>query len=235
MRNGHQVGVIIPALNEELAIGSVVRALPHWVDVIIVADNGSSDGTAAVAADAGAIVVGEQRRGYGAACMAALGKLPPVDIVVFVDGDYSDYPEDIADLVDPIVDDGHELVIGSRTLGGAEAGALTVQQRFGNSIATLLIRLFWGVKYSDLGPFRAIRRDALEHLAMNDQNFGWTVEMQVKAAEQGLRVFEVPVRYRRRVGVSKISGTVRGTVLAGSKILSIIVARAVRGMIWRAH
>ncbi len=173
----------------------------------------------------------EPEAGYGAACLAGIAALPEVDIVVFVDGDNSDYPEDMADLVDPIIAGRADLVIGSRVLGQAEAGALTPQQRWGNWLATRLIRLIWGVRFTDLGPFRAISRDALDRLAMADRTYGWTVEMQIKAAELGLTVIEVPVRYRRRIGVSKISGTVRGVVLAGTKILSMI---AVRGLAdWR--
>lgn len=228
MRDGRRIGVVIPARDEEDAIGQVVAAIPAWVDAIIVADNGSTDQTARVAAAAGARVITEPEPGYGAACLAGIGALPTVDIVVFVDGDNSDYPEDMAGLVDPIVADRADLVIGSRFLGKAQPGALTPQQRYGNGLATALIRMIWGARYTDLGPFRAIRREALDRLAMADRTYGWTVEMQVKAAEQRLRHIEVPVRYRRRIGVSKISGTVKGTVFAGSKILSIIGRHALR-------
>lgn len=228
MRRGKRIGVVIPALNEQDAIGHVISSIPDWADIVVVGDNGSTDATAARARAAGAIVVVEPDRGYGAACLAALPRLGPVDIVVFVDGDFSDHPEEMAALVDPIAEGNFDLVVGSRTLGRAELGALTVQQRFGNWLATWLIRLIWGVKFTDLGPFRAIRQNHLADLGMADRNYGWTVEMQVKAAERRYRILEVPVSYRRRIGISKISGTIRGTVLAGTKILSIIFRRAFR-------
>lgn len=228
MRAGLRVGCIIPALDEEAAIAKVVAGVPGWVDAIVVVDNGSKDRTAERARQAGAIVVAERERGYGAACLAGMAALPPVDIIVFVDGDYSDFPEDMHELVDPILNDGFDLVVGSRVAGKVEPGALTPQQRFGNWLATRLIRAVWGVAYSDLGPFRAIRRVSLDRLAMADRTFGWTVEMQIKAARIGLRACEVPVRYRRRIGISKISGTLRGTLLAGTRILSIIGREALR-------
>ncbi len=222
MRNGKRVSVIIPALNEEGAIGKVIAEIPQWVDCIIVADNGSKDRTAEVAQTAGAQIVLEPELGYGAACLAGIAALPETDIVVFLDGDYSDYPSDMALLVDPIVDGDAKMVIGSRVLGGAERGSLTPQQVFGNWLATRLIRFVWGTKYSDLGPFRAIGKEALDGLLMADRDYGWTVEMQVKAAKAGLDCKEVPVRYRKRIGVSKVSGTIKGTVKAGVKILSVI-------------
>ena len=222
MFEDHRIGVVIPALNEADAIGNVIRAIPGWVDVIVVGDNGSTDATAEVARAAGAVVVLQTERGYGAACLAALAALPPVDIVVFVDGDYSDYPEDMADLVAPIARATSDFVLGSRTMGDAERGSLTPQQRFGNWLATTLIAWIWRQRYTDLGPYRAIRKTALDRLAMADRNYGWTVEMQIKAAEQKLRILEVPARYRRRIGISKVSGTVKGTIMAGYKILSII-------------
>lgn len=233
MRDGQRIGVVIPARDEEAAIGKVLAAIPSWVDAIVVADNGSRDRTGEIARAAGAIVVAEPRPGYGAACLAGLAALPAADIVVFLDGDYSDYPEDMGQLVDPIVAGRADLVIGSRVLGRAEPGALTPQQRLGNALATWLIRLIWRARYTDLGPFRAIRRDALDRLAMGDRDFGWTVEMQIKAAEAGLAHVEVPVRYRARIGASKISGTILGTVRAGTKILSIIARHAWRGLIAR--
>ena len=229
MRNGRRIGVIIPALNEEGAIGKVIEAVPDWVDYMVVADNGSRDRTGEVARNSGARVVREDERGYGAACLAGLQALPSSDIIVFLDGDYSDYPEDMEQLVTPILNGGADLVIGSRVLGGAERGSLTPQQVFGNWLATRLIRLFWGARFSDLGPFRAIRDDALRTLAMEDRDFGWTVEMQVKAAKAGLKCAEVPVRYRQRIGVSKISGTLSGTLKAGTKILSVIGWHALSG------
>lgn len=228
MRAGSTIGCIIPALNEEEAIGKVVAAVPRWVDTIVVVDNGSGDRTAARALAAGARVVVERERGYGAACLAGLAALPSVEVVVFLDGDYSDYPEEMHTLVDPIVAGRADIVVGSRVLGGAEAGSLTPQQRFGNWLATRLVQAIWGVSYSDLGPFRAIRRSSLDELDMADRTYGWTVEMQIKAARHRLRASEVPVRYRRRIGVSKISGTLKGTLLAGTKILSLIAREAVR-------
>jgi glycosyltransferase involved in cell wall biosynthesis len=228
MREGKTVAVVIPALNEAAAIATVVRAVPAWVDRIVVADNGSTDGTSDAAVAAGAVVAREPEPGYGAACLAGIRAAGESDVVVFVDGDNSDHPEDMADLVDPILSGRCDFVVGSRALGTCEAGALTPQQRFGNWLATTLIRAIWGARYTDLGPFRAIRRDALERLAMADRNYGWTVEMQIKAAEQGVLAMEVPVRYRRRIGGSKISGTLKGTVLAGVKILSIIGRSALR-------
>jgi glycosyltransferase involved in cell wall biosynthesis len=228
MRDGRTIGVVIPALNEEAAIGRVIADIPAWVDRVVVADNGSRDRTADVARSAGATVVLEPERGYGAACLAALERLGDVDVVVFLDGDYSDYPEDMAALVAPIVEDSADLVLGSRVLGVREAGSLTPQQHFGNWLATTLIRLIWGARYTDLGPFRAIGRQPLARLAMADRNYGWTVEMQVKAAEIGLRAREVPVRYRRRIGVSKVSGTISGSIRAGIKILSVIGRHALR-------
>ena len=226
MRQGKRIGVVIPALNEEGAIGRVIVAIPDWVDEIVVADNGSTDRTAMAAEVAGALVTVEPVRGYGAACQAGIKALPAVDIVVFLDGDYSDYPEDMHHLVDPILVSNADFVVGSRVLGTREKGALTPQQRFGNWLACRLMRLFFGTRFTDLGPFRAIRSDALRALDMRDRAYGWTVEMQIKAARSGLAIEEVPVRYRPRIGVSKISGTVRGTVLAGYTILSVIARSA---------
>lgn len=229
MRSGQQVGVVIPALNEEEAIGKVISEIPDWVDKIIVVDNGSVDRTALHARAAGAKVVREDEPGYGAACLAGLAALPPVDVIVFLDGDYSDYPEDMEALVAPIIGGDYDLVIGSRVLGNPERGSLTPVQVFGNWLATRLIRMFWGVKFTDLGPFRAISRNALNAIGMADRNYGWTVEMQVKAAKAGLRCMEIPVRYRRRIGSSKVSGTVQGSVKAGVKILSVIAWQALAG------
>ncbi|MCZ6720549.1 MAG: glycosyltransferase family 2 protein [Proteobacteria bacterium] len=222
MRRETRIGVVIPALDEERALPKVLGALPDWIDELIVVDNGSSDRTAEVARASGARVVVEPRRGYGAACRAGIAALDRPGVVVFLDADASDDPSEIGRLVDPILLEGADLVIGSRVLGDAEPGALTPVQRAGNRLACALIHAFWGVRYTDLGPFRAIKRSALERLKMADQGFGWTVEMQVKAARAGLAVTEVPTRYRRRIGVSKISGTVSGTVRAGAKILYVI-------------
>lgn len=228
MHNGHSIGVVIPARDEASAIGKVIAEIPGWADAIVVADNGSRDATATVAAGAGATVVSEPRPGYGGACLAAIAALPACDVVVFLDGDYSDYPEDMGELVEPITHGRADLVIGSRMLRDQAIAALTPQQRYGNWLAVTLIRLIWGVRYTDLGPFRAIRRTALDSLQMADRDFGWTVEMQIKAAEKGLTVAEVPIRYRQRIGISKISGTVSGTLRAGSKILWVIGRHGLR-------
>ncbi|MTB53354.1 glycosyltransferase family 2 protein [Lewinella sp. W8] len=220
------IDVIIPAYNEEASIGLVVNELPEsMVREIIVCNNNSKDDTARVAREAGATVVDEPRPGYGSAClrgMAHIAARPPAewpDIVVFIDGDHSDYPEQLPELVAPIVEQDMDLVIGSRALGDLEPGSMQPQQIFGNWLATTLIKLIYGYEFTDLGPFRAVRYPALREMGMRDPDFGWTVEMQVRAAKAGLRCTEVPVRYRRRIGVSKISGTIRGTLLAGHKIL----------------
>lgn len=220
------VDVIIPAFNEESSIGLVLKDLPHeLVREVVVCNNGSTDRTAEIAARHGATVLLARRKGYGSACLEGIAYLkakPPKeqpDIVVFLDGDYSDHPEELPALLHPLMEEGADLVIGSRALGNMEPGAMMPQQVFGNWLATNLIRLFYGYRFTDLGPFRAIRWDKLLVLNMQDPDFGWTVEMQVKAAKYGLHCVEVPVSYRRRVGVSKVSGTLRGTVLAGHKIL----------------
>ncbi len=222
MRNEHSIAVIIPVLNEVASIGQVIDAIPPWVDDIVVVDNGSEDGTGEVATSHGARVVVEPQRGYGAACLCGIAALGAPDIVVFLDGDYSDHPEEMPLLVDPIIQGEVDMMIGSRVRGEWERGALTPQARFGNWLATRLIRLFWGIRYTDLGPFRAIRYRTLHQLDMADQDYGWTVEMQIKAALHAVPADEVPVSYRKRVGVSKISGTIRGVVGAGYKILSTI-------------
>ncbi len=230
MRDTQRIAVIIPAFNEESAIGKVISAIPAWVDDIIVVDNGSTDRTAEVARDSGARVVAEPRRGYGSACLAGIAALSSPAIVVFLDGDYSDYPEEMALLVDPIAHDEADVVIGSRTIGQRERGALTPQALFGNWLACTLIRLLWAVSFTDLGPFRAIRYSTLTRLSMRDRNYGWTVEMQIKAARDGARIREAPVRYRKRIGKSKVSGTVRGVAGAGFKIL-FTIARAAFGFL----
>jgi len=228
MLNNKTVKVVIPALDEEEAIGRVLEALPEWVDEMIVVDNGSTDRTAEIAAGCGARVVHEPRRGYGQACHTGVVAAGTADILVFIDADYSDYPEEAVELVKPIAEDGFDFVIGSRARGARERGALTLQQRFGNWLACRLIALFWGYHYTDLGPFRAIRADVLEELRMQDRGYGWTTEMQIRTARDGYRILEVPVRYRARIGQSKISGTISGVIGAGSKIL-LTIFRYTRG------
>lgn len=223
-----RVSVIIPALNEELAIGRVIASIPHWVDEIIVVDNGSTDDTARVAADCGARVVSERERGYGAACLKGIASLQESDVVVFLDGDFSDDASEMSTLVEPIVSGQADLVIGSRVRGRCSVGALTPHQRFGNWLACHLLRMIWGTTWSDLGPFRAISMRALQLLEMRDRRYGWTVEMQLKAAVHKLRCMEVPVSYRSRVGVSKISGTLIGSAKAGVTILRLIAQSAFR-------
>jgi hypothetical protein len=223
--------IIIPALNEGQSVGGVVAGLANagidGLKVIIVVDNGSTDDTAKIAGAAGAIVVSQPERGYGAACLAGIGVLPDdIDIVLFADADASDAPEDAARLVHAVAMGQADMVIGSRMLGNIEAGAMTWPQRFGNWLAPMLIRLVWGVCFTDLGPLRAIRRSALEQLDMKDRNFGWTIEMQVRAAKLGMKSAELPVSYRRRIGISKISGTISGVFGAGTKILFIIAREA---------
>lgn len=220
------IGVIMPTRNEAAALPKVLNAILPKVAEVIVVDTASTDGTPEIAAGMGARVVYEPRRGYGQACLAGIAALSPaVDTVLFMDADASDRPEDLPRLLAPLIEDGEELVIGARSLD-VEPGALTPQQRFGNALACQLIRLIWGIGYTDLGPFRVIRRAALDRLQMRDETWGWTVEMQVRAARLGLRVREVPVGYRRRIGHSKISGTLLGTIKAGWKILWVIAAEA---------
>ncbi len=221
------IRVIIPAYNEENAVGLVIDEIPKGlVSEVIVVDNGSTDGTAQKALDRGATVLSQTEKGYGNACLKGLELIAksPIkpDIVVFLDGDHSDYPEKMGELVEPIIREDVDLVIGSRALGNHEKGSLTIPQQFGNWLATRLLRLFYGAKYTDLGPFRAIKYVSLLKIDMQDKTFGWTVEMQLKIAKLSLRSVEIPVDYRRRVGVSKISGTVSGTIMAGHKILYTI-------------
>ncbi len=223
--------LIIPALNEARALRQVLEDVPPGVfSEIIVVDNGSTDDTAQVASSAGARVVVEPRRGYGSACLAGISALPQeADVVVFMDADGSDLPSDAGALIEPIVQNQADLVIGSRELGAADSGALSPHQRLGNRLAVWLVSLLYGHKYTDLGPFRAIRRSGLEGLGMRDTNFGWTIEMQVKAVQRGLRITEAPVAYRmRQAGQSKISGSFVGSAAAGAKILWTVAKYAIQ-------
>lgn len=225
------VDVIIPAFNEEEAVGLVLRDIPkNVVRNTIVVNNNSSDNTAAVASKAGAIVLEEKEQGYGAACLKGLTYLENLtnqpDIVVFLDADYSDHPEELPKLISPIIDGRSLFVVGSRALGNREKGSMMPQQVFGNWLATRLMKLFYGASFTDLGPFRAVSWTALKEIGMTDRDFGWTVEMQVKALKKGIPYEEVPVKYRKRKGVSKITGTIRGTVMAGYKIIFTILRYA---------
>ncbi|MEX2597592.1 MAG: glycosyltransferase family 2 protein [Salibacteraceae bacterium] len=218
------IDVIIPAFNEENAVGKVVNAIPkNLVRDIIVVDNNSSDQTCKQASSAGAIVLKQHIQGYGAACLKGMdfihGKTIKPNIIVFLDADYSDHPEELPQLVEPIIEESADMVIGSRSLGNREKGSMTFPQRFGNRLATVLLKLIYGYKFTDLGPFRAIRYDRLVELGMSDMNYGWTIEMQIKAAKRNLTCVEVPVKYRVRIGESKVSGTVKGAFLAGYKII----------------
>ncbi len=220
-----KVYVIIPAFNEQHAVCHVISEIPKsLVTEVIVVNNGSTDDTVQQAKACGATVLDEPRKGYGYACLKGIEYLKettakPVSIVVFIDGDHSDYPEEMSKLVEPIADDKADLVIGSRALGQKQKGSMTPQQIFGNWLATTLLKIFYKVKFTDLGPFRAIRYDKLLEIDMQDKTYGWTVEMQLKAAKRGLRSVEVPVNYRKRIGKSKVSGTIKGTLMAGYKIL----------------
>ena len=220
-----KAGIVIPALNEAKSIGLVIDEIPTGdVAEVIVVDNGSTDATAAVAERHGARVVREPRPGYGAACLRGIGSLGRgSQIVVILDADHSDYPEDLTSILAPIRSGEADFVIGSRVSGRAERGAMGWNQRFGNALACNLIRWLYGKRFSDMGPFRAIRRESLERLGMRDEDYGWNAEMQVKAIIRDLTILEVPVRYRRRIGRSKISGTIKGTILAGAKIIGTIL------------
>ena len=220
------VNVIIPALNESAAISKVIGDIPDFVQEIIVVDNGSTDTTAEMAKNAGAIVLHESKKGYGHACLKGLDYLKNLnqktDIVVFLDGDYSDYPEQMSDVIAPITKNNMDFVMGSRKKNLSERGAMQPQQRFGNWLATRLMTLFFNSKFTDLGPFRAIKYEVLISLDMRDQTYGWTVEMQLKILKQKFAYCEIPAKYRNRIGVSKVSGTLKGTIFAGVKILSWI-------------
>jgi glycosyltransferase involved in cell wall biosynthesis len=224
-----RIAVVIPAVDEEEAIGLVVREVRSAVHEVIVVDNGSRDRTAEVARAAGARVVSEPRRGYGQACLAGIAAAESADVIVFLDGDHSDYPAQLTDLVAPILEGRADLVIGSRNLGRRAVGAHPWHAVLGTRLCVGLMNLAAGSRATDLGPFRAITTEALGRLDMRDRNYGWTVEMQIKAARRGLRVVEVPVDYRPRIGRSKVSGTISGTVKAGTKILATIARRTFDG------
>ena len=225
----NKILVIIPAFNEAESIGKVVGDIPKGlVQEVVVVNNSSTDKTEENAQAAGATVIREPQKGYGFACLAGIayadakqGEDRP-DIIVFMDGDYSDYPDQMGEVVAPIIESDYDMVIGSRSLGNREKGAMMPQQVFGNWLATTLMRLFYRVKYTDLGPYRAIKFNKLLELGMKDQTYGWTVEMQLKAAKKKYKITEVPVHYRKRIGVSKITGTIKGTFMAGYKILYTI-------------
>ena len=226
--NSKDIRVIIPALNEQNAIGHVIEEIPKdWITEIIVVDNGSTDQTFTTAQELGVIVLKEPKRGYGWACLKAIDHLSNSNlkpyVIVFIDADYSDYPSELVKLVDPIINGTADMVIGSRNLGIKEPGSMMPQQIFGNWLATTLISYLYGTDYTDLGPFRAIKYDALMQLKMNDKTYGWTVEMQIKAIKNKLNIQEVAVNYRKRIGISKVSGTFKGTILAGYKIISTII------------
>ena len=217
------IWVVIPAFNEAKSIALVLRDLPDLVDEVVVVDNRSTDGTADEAEKAGATVLFESQKGYGYACLKGIAylaqKARAKDIVVFLDGDYSDYPEELEQLIDPILKNEALFSLGTRVTPQLEKKALTPQQRFGNALATQLMKLFYGSRFTDLGPFRAIEWQTLERLKMSDKTYGWTVEMQLKVLKKNIPYAEIPVRYRPRIGVSKVSGTLRGTLMAGYKIL----------------
>jgi glycosyltransferase involved in cell wall biosynthesis len=226
------IKVIIPAFNEANSIASVINEIPSSVTEIVVVNNNSTDDTVKNAATAGATVLTENQKGYGYACLKGMEYIAEqskkTDIIVFIDGDYSDYPEELDKIVAPILDDNIDFVIGSRVKRLREEGSMTPQQIFGNWLATFLMRMFFGAKFTDLGPFRAIKYDKLMLLEMEDKTYGWTVEMQLKALKKKLAYTEVPVRYKRRIGVSKVSGTVKGSIFAGVKILSWIFKYSIK-------
>jgi len=228
------VSVVIPALNEEACIAEVVRMIPRELaDEVIVVDNGSDDQTAERAREAGARVIHEPQRGYGRACRAGVQAVAPdCEIIVFLDGDGSDCPELMERLIEPIRAGTHDFVIGSRTRGEREKGSMNFQQLFAGRVAGMLLRLLYGVRYTDMCPFRAIRRDRLEHLNMQEETYGWNLEMQMRAARAGLRILELPVNHRRRIGgESKVSGTLTGTLRAGTRILATLARVALEKMI----
>ncbi len=219
--------VIIPAFNEEKAIANVINEIPDYVSEIIVISNNSTDKTIEVATNAGATVLSENRKGYGIACLKGMEYIANRDkkpeIIVFLDGDYSDFPEELTQIVEPIITQNIDFVIGARVSNLREKGSMTPQQVFGNWLATFLMKLFFKAKFSDLGPFRAIKYDQLLKLEMEDKTYGWTVEMQLKVLKQKMTYVEIPVRYKNRIGISKVSGTVKGTIMAGIKIIGWIL------------
>ena len=224
------IKVIIPAYNEENAIVKVLKEIPNIVSEVIVVDNNSTDTTSASAINTGATVLFEEKKGYGNACLKGLDyiktqEIKP-DIIVFLDGDYSDYPEELLKIINPIIDGDSDFVIGARVKEMRETGSMTPQQIFGNWLACFLMKLFFNSKFTDLGPFRAIKYKKLLELSMQDKTYGWTVEMQLKVLKKGFRYTEIPVRYKNRIGVSKVSGTVKGTIMAGIKIISWILKYA---------
>jgi len=217
----NKISVIIPALNEEKSISYVINSIPKYINQIIVVDNGSTDKTSVIAKSKGAIILNELNKGYGYTCLKGIEFLKPnpPDIIVFLDGDFSDYPEDMDLLINPIINKNYDFVMGSRVKKLREPGSMTLQQVFGNSLACFLLKVLYGANYKDLGPFRAIKWKSLQKLNMEDKTFGWTIEMQLKALKHKIKYMEVPVRYRNRIGKSKISGTLLGTIMAGYKIL----------------
>lgn len=220
------IKVIIPAYNEEKAIANVINEIPDYVSEIIVISNKSTDNTITVAQNAGATVLSENNKGYGYACLKGLDYIAQQEvkptIVVFLDGDYSDYPEELTKLIDPILTNTVDFVIGARVPELREIGSMTPQQIFGNKLATVLMKLFFGSTFTDLGPFRAVKYSTLVDLKMQDKTYGWTVEMQLKVLRKRISYMEIPVRYKNRIGVSKVSGTVKGTIMAGIKIIGWI-------------
>lgn len=226
------IKVIIPAFNEEKAIANVIAEIPSVVDEIIVVSNNSTDNTEEIARNAGATVLSEIKKGYGYACLKGMDYIANLeikpDIIVFLDGDYSDYPQELTQLIAPIRNDNIDFVLGARVKKLRESGSMTPQQIFGNGLATFLMKFFFKSKFTDLGPFRAIKYDKLLHLKMEDKTYGWTVEMQLKVLKQQMTYREIPVRYKNRIGVSKVSGTVKGTMMAGIKIIGWIVKYSIK-------
>lgn len=220
------IKVIIPAYNEAYSIAKVIQEIPSIVSEIIVVNNNSSDDTAINATRAGATVLNETRKGYGYACLCGMDYIAKKSskpyIIVFIDGDYSDYPEELTKIVKPILEENVDLVIGARTKALRDDGSMTPQQIFGNKLATFLMKLFFRSTFTDLGPFRAIKYEKLLEMEMEDKTYGWTIEMQLKALKNKMSYVEIPVRYKKRIGVSKVSGTLKGSIFAGVKILAWI-------------